>query len=309
MELTLQKDGVVARADTHGAELFSYCLPNGRQVLWGGSEKSWPGRSPVLFPIVGPVPGNRIEIDGELRQMRRHGFARDMEYQVAEQTQESVTFTACANEETLERYPYRFRISVTHRLEKAGFTTSYTVKNEDERPLGYCIGGHVGFVCPMAADDRFEDYQLSWPDAECVLLFPYDVGPTPRATAPELVAESCTGLPVSHKLFDQGPLFLAEVPNKIITLQNPRTGIGVRMEYEGFPVMALWSKEYANAPFLCIEPWHGVPQLEIGRQRFEDKRFMIHLNPGEEKTLSYRVTVLEPAAHSRLEDAEWDSSF
>ena len=295
MELTIKKNGVVATVDTHGAELFSYLTPSNRQVLWGGSEQSWKGRSPVLFPIVGPVPDGRTEIDGKIYYMGRHGFARDMDFEVVSHTENAVTLSACANEETLKRYPYRFRLTITHKLfdRGYGFTTSYTVKNEDDRPFGYCIGGHVGFRCPMDATDKFEDYELSWPDDECVLLFPYDASPTFKATTPELLSDSCSELKVSHSLFDMGTLFMAENTNKIITLQNPRTGRGVRMEYEDFPIMALWSKEYANAPFLCIEPWHGVPQLEVGSQLFEDKRFQIRLEPGQEKTLSYKVSVLK----------------
>ncbi|MEG1932164.1 MAG: hypothetical protein RR075_03535 [Pygmaiobacter sp.] len=105
--------------------------------------------------------------------------------------------------------------------------------------------------------------------------------------------DSCRELDVSHALFDLGTLLMLQPQNSIITLQNPKSGVGVRMEYEGFPVLALWSKEYANAPFLCIEPWHGVPDLVGETGRMEDKRFMMSLAPGEEKLLSYTVTVLE----------------
>lgn len=291
MQITLTRGGVTATADTHGGELFSYLTSSGRQVLWGGSEKSWSGRSPVLFPIVGAVPNNRIEIAGKTVSMNQHGFARNMEFEVLTQTEDSVTLLLRAAESTLAVYPYRFELAVTHALTAHGYTTSYTVTNRDEQPFGYCIGGHVGFCCPME-NDKFEEYELSWPDKECVLLFPYDVSPQPSPLIPELLADSVSELAVNHELFDLGTLFMAEPTNKIITLQNPRTGAGVRMEYDGFPILALWSKEYAGAPFICIEPWHGVPQLEVGNQRFEDKRFLIHLDPGESRTLSYQVTVL-----------------
>ena len=291
MQITLTRGGVTATVDTHGGELFSYLTGTGRQVLWGGSDKSWPGRSPVLFPIVGAVPDNRIEIDGKISAMHRHGFAREMEFEVAGQSADRVTLVLRANEQTLAVYPYHFALSVTHALTDHGFTTTYAVTSEDTRPFGYCIGGHVGFCCPMENDD-FDEYELSWPDKECVLLFPYDPSPRPTPVMPELLADSVSELSVSHQLFDLGTLCMAEPANKIITLQNPRTGAGVRMEYDGFPILALWSKEYAGAPFLCIEPWHGVPQLEVGSQQFEDKRFLIHLAPGETRELSYHVTVL-----------------
>lgn len=291
MEIKLQKNGVTALADTKGGELYSYLTPAGRQVLWGGSERSWRGRSPVLFPIVGAVHGNRTEIDGQQVEMRQHGFARNMEFAVSAQTDDSVTFVLTDTAETRAVYPYHFSLFVTHTLTDAGFSTTYTVTNEDKREFGYCIGGHVGLCCPME-NDHFEDYELSWPDKECMLLFPYRQQEIPSAVKPELLTDSINELPISHQLFDLGTLFLAEPLNKIITLQNPRTGTGVRMEYDGFPVLALWSKEYAGAPFVCIEPWHGVPQLEGGSSKFEDKRFLIRLPAGESRSLSYHLTVL-----------------
>ena len=291
MEITLTKGCVTARADSHGAELFSYLAEDGRQVLWGGSEASWTGRSPVLFPMVGALADNTTRIGGKPYSMRQHGFARHLDYEVAEQTAESVTFAARASEETRAVYPFEFALFITHSLTKHGFTTSYRVENTGDVPMPYCIGGHTGFCCPMAGGN-FEDFEISWPDKECVLLMPYSRAAAPQPIKAELLSDSVSELRVEHSLFDLGTLFLMQPQNSIITLQNPKTGIGVRMEYEGFPVLAMWSKEFANAPFICLEPWHGMPDMDGESGEFEAKHFSITLAPGESRTHSYEVTVL-----------------
>lgn len=291
MEITLTKGCVTARADSHGAELFSYIAEDGRQVLWGGSETSWPGRSPVLFPIVGAVANNSTRICGTPYPLTQHGFARHLDYEIAEQSEDSVTFMARANEETRAAYPFEFALFITHKLTTHGFITSYRVENTGDVPMHYCIGGHTGFCCPMA-DGNFEDFEISWPDKECVLLMPYSCSATPQPIKAELLFDSSSEFAVEHSLFDLGTLFLMQPQNSIITLQNPKTGIGVRMEYEGFPVLAMWSKEFANAPFICLEPWHGMPDMDGENGVFEEKHFSIALAPGESRTHSYEVTVL-----------------
>ncbi|MEG1932098.1 MAG: aldose 1-epimerase family protein, partial [Pygmaiobacter sp.] len=106
MEIILKKDGVTALADTHGAELHSYLLATGREVLWGGSAESWKGRSPVLFPIVGTLAKNQTTIGGKCYSMKSHGFARNLEFEVAQQTESSVTFVLRADNETRAQYPF-----------------------------------------------------------------------------------------------------------------------------------------------------------------------------------------------------------
>ena len=55
-------------------------------------------------------------------------------------------------------------------------------------------------------------------------------------------------------------------------------------------MVAFWTKE--NAPFLCLEPWHGCAALENESGAFEDKPHCVLLASGESKTLSYTVNIL-----------------
>ncbi len=290
MQIELKRGGAAALVDTHGAELFSYLTPEKEQVLWGGSPDSWPGRSPVLFPLVGAVKGRVLRIDGRQTPVKNHGFGRDLDYAVIARSDVSVTLRAQADEATLAVYPYPFALEITHALTGAGFVTRYRVTNTGDRPLSYCIGGHVGFCCPRGKG-AFEDYDLLLPERADLRLMPAQPGPLPDQQPSRLLLPQVEGFGLDRPLFDQGTLYLEQPGLHSITLRDRRSGHGVSMSYAGFPVMALWTKERAGAPFLCIEPWHGLPEMEGESGLFEEKPYRIPLAPGESRALEYAVAV------------------
>ena len=57
-----------------GAEMQSLRSSDGRDWLWSGDAAFWTGRSPILFPIVGKAPGNRLTIDGKVEVEQKGGL-------------------------------------------------------------------------------------------------------------------------------------------------------------------------------------------------------------------------------------------
>ena len=64
MELELKRGGRTARVETLGGELVSYRDERGLEYIWGGDPAYWPGRNPLLFPIVGTLKEGKIRFDG-----------------------------------------------------------------------------------------------------------------------------------------------------------------------------------------------------------------------------------------------------
>ena len=48
--------------------------------------------------------------------MSQHGFARDMEFELREQTADSLKFALRATEETKVKYPFDFELELGYRL-------------------------------------------------------------------------------------------------------------------------------------------------------------------------------------------------
>ena len=85
MKIELRRGGCTAVADTMGGELVSFRDEQGTEYIWGGDPEIWAGRNPNLFPVVGNLMDGRVAVEGKTYEMARHGFARRIEFAVAEQ--------------------------------------------------------------------------------------------------------------------------------------------------------------------------------------------------------------------------------
>ncbi len=150
----IENQSLAVDVSSLGAEMQALTSKDGRSWLWNGDATFWGGRSPVLFPIVGKAPGDKLGIDGQDYPMGQHGFARRNEFAL-----ESSTATACrhelvASEATRAIYPFDFRLVLEHSLDGNRLTVAAEVTNKDNRGLPFGIGFHPAFVWPLPGARR-----------------------------------------------------------------------------------------------------------------------------------------------------------
>ena len=292
MELELKRGGRTAKVATHGGELVSYRDENGLEYIWTGDPAYWPGRNPLLFPIVGGLKDGKVHIEGKEVSMNRHGFARTSEFAVAGQGEDWAELELRESGDTLAVYPYPFRLVVRQQLTDTGFTTSVTVTNTGDKPMPFCLGAHTGFRCPLEEGERFEDYELVFPQREtCPTLLLRD-GLLDRPAAKPCLEDTDT-FPLDYAWFDQlDTVILEGLKSRSVTLRSTKSGRGVRVSFDGFPMMALWTMPGKQAPYLCIEPWHGCAASWSEGPEFTGKPHCITLAPGQARTLAYQVDTL-----------------
>jgi len=276
--------------ETHGGELVSFQDGQGIEYIWNGDPKSWQGRNPNLFPIVGNLKDGKVSIDGKPYEMARHGFARRSEFTVAEQGLDYVVMELRQSLETLERYPFQFVLRVRHQLTDNGFYTQFEVQNPGEKDLLFCVGAHTGVNCPLRVGERFEDYRLVFDEVEDIQA----MIPTPQGLTADglwgLALKNTDTLPLDHAIFDEADTLIFEgLRSKGVTLRHKDGGRGVHMDFSEFPMVAFWTMPNANAPYICLEPWHGCAARENESGEFADKPHVIRLAPGEEKLLKYTI--------------------
>ncbi len=94
MTIQLFNSKFSASINTLGAELLSFknSIEN-REFIWEGNPKFWGKHSPVLFPIVGGLKNNSYKLNNHHYQVSRHGFARDYEFEIIEQTNTNISFS------------------------------------------------------------------------------------------------------------------------------------------------------------------------------------------------------------------------
>ena len=92
--------------------------------------------------------------------------AQESEFEVTEQTENSVTFLLKANEETLKHYPYDFELYLSYHLNGSTLSMDYRVINKDSDLMYYHIGAHPGFMCPVNNGENIEN---------CILRFEKEI--------------------------------------------------------------------------------------------------------------------------------------
>lgn len=286
MNITLKKGNVQAVARTLGGELISY-KKNGKEYVWTGDEKYWPGRAPALFPFVSSLADNKTIIEGkECCIPTRHGFVRQSELALIESSDTKAVFELRESADTLANYPFKFSFKITHEISENGFSTLFTVTNKDNRTMPFCIGGHPGFLL----EEGIEAYKLVFEEEENC-----DIGHVDencRYCDDYVIEKKLCGKEwqLEYKDFDIDALFVKKVKSNKVSIVNKETNeTHLTFDYTGFKELVLWTAPGKESPYLCLEPWNGLPPMLDESGKFEDKPHIINLAPGEEYSVGYKV--------------------
>ena len=248
MNTIISNSTLKASINHAGAELFSLKNNQEKEYIWEGNPSFWGKHSPILFPIVGTLKNNTYTIDQKEYQLSRHGFARDMEFQLIEKTENSAVFSLESNNETLKKYPFEFELQLIYSLEKTSLNIEYIVINKSDRKMPFSIGAHPAIALP----ENFENYSFKFEKEEVLKFNLLENDLISNKT--EVLKTSDNLVRLNYKLFENDALVFKTLESKSITiLENEKPYIEV--DFEDFPSLGIWTKD--QAPFVCIEPWFG----------------------------------------------------
>ena len=293
MILTLSNKGYSVSLETKGGELKSYKNETGKEYVWNSDPDFWPRSSPLLFPSIGNVRNGKTIINGKEYEIPKHGFLRDMEMDYKKESDDTLSFSCDANDDTLKHYPFRFHFSQTYRLDGPTLRITYLVTNTDTEEMYYHFGAHPGFMCPLEEGEQFSDYILKFPYEETCDSPVYDLENMqfdPVNTKRYL--DHSDTLKLDYSLFDIDALVFSHMKSRSVQLVNPATGKGIQVDYPDFSTVAFWTPANAGAPFLCIEPWNGAAIYADEDNDFTHKRDIQVLKAGESKTYELSIKLL-----------------
>ena len=135
----------LAEINRSGAELIYFGTNSGANILWSKQTDHWNRVAPNLFPIVGRLVNDSYTFQGKSYNMTQHGFARDREFKVVEQTVDSVRFRLVSDTKSMDIYPYSFVFDVCYSLTETGIVISYETQNTGNELMYYSVGGHPAF--------------------------------------------------------------------------------------------------------------------------------------------------------------------
>lgn len=276
--------------NSHGAELSSFVRKDlgNLEYIWSADPAHWSRHAPVLFPIVGRLPQDQYQHEGQVYSLSQHGFARDQEFTLHNHSGTAVAFELRATEESRAKFPFDFLLRITYRLAGPTLTIGWEVENPGTGELLFSIGAHPAFRCPLQDGETFADYEFVFDQPTTAARYLLEGGLLTGQTEPLL--QNQEALPLSYELFAQDALVLKHFDFTHVTLRSRRSGRSVRVRFDGFPYLGLWTKG-PGAPFVCIEPWQGIASSTSGSPELADKEGILSLQPGQQFVSSYSITV------------------
>lgn len=290
MSIQLKNDYIKVEILKKGAELSSLKLvEDDTEYLWNADPKYWKRNAPVLFPIVGRVVNDQYRVNDTTYHLGQHGFARDMEFEVIDHSENHVTLSLTWDNETLVVYPFKFKFEITYALEKNNVSIEYNIRNMDKQPIHFSVGAHPGFNCPINTNESFSDYYFEFEKNEVasVSLLTSD-GLLKREKVAYLDNENI--IEISDSLFKNGALVFDHLKSTWIALKSRKSDRSVRVTFQEFPFLGLWSKA-EGAPFVCIEPWIGHADYADFEDDFSNKEDQISLDVHDFFTRKFEIII------------------
>lgn len=287
---TLSNDLLEVKIESHGAELQSIeSKRSHHQYLWQGDARFWGRRSPVLFPIVGAVWNGIFRMDGQEYPMGQHGFARDMEFTPVEGgAEDEAWFALDWNDETLKRFPRRFRLEIGYKLHETRISVMWRVTNLDTEAMHFQIGAHPAFNYPdfNAADAVHAYLDLDGRDLTSEVIG--EKGCISEETI--TVSRDSDGLlPVGADTFARDAIIITGAKVRRVSMLTKERTPYLTLLFSS-PAVGLWSPS-AQAPFMCIEPWWGRADRMGFDGEFQAREYVNALEPGAVFNASYMIII------------------
>ena len=287
----IENEYLIVEINETGAELYSLkSKKTGTEYLWQGDPKYWNGRSPILFPICGRLYQGKYTYNGKEYQMPIHGIVKSAEFSSNKLSEKEIEFTLLSGEETKKQYPFDFEFKVKYALKASGLEITYSINNKDGKEMPFSFGAHPAFNVPFDKGENFEDYYIEFNKDRLEKLVLSDACFYTVETEKFPLKDG--KLPLRHDMFDNDALFFTATSGEVL-LKSDKNANGIKIVFKDMTCLGLWKAAKVDAPYVCIEPWHGVPSDDGKVDDLSTKRQTIKLKPSEIFTNSYMIEVME----------------
>lgn len=286
--IVMENEWLKVEISTSGAEVRKVQhKKNSLDYMWTGDPAYWGRVSPVLFPIVGRLKEDRYQLDGMTFEMSQHGFLRDVEFAVCEQTETSTSFLFESAGRYLHFYPYDFKAIIRYTLIEDSLHVGWEIVNENKEEMYFSIGAHPAFKIPLSKNETIEDYSLQFTSAANKKVMEYELKGSlihKKGAVDELPT-----IQLTDSLFAQDALVYSNIDQ--ISMISNKSKHGVEVMFEGFPFVGIWSKynDGTIAPFVCIEPWYGIADTFDTTGNLKEKFGINKLASGETFKAEYKM--------------------
>ncbi len=270
---------ITAIVNTKGAELNSI-YKDGMEFLWSGNPDIWGEQAPLLFPVCGGLKDDKYIFEGKEYFLSKHGYAKASDFIIEKAEDNTVTFLLCSNEKHKKQFPFDYELRVIYTLIENAIEVGYSIKNVGHGDMYFSIGCHEGYAC----FNGIEEYSLVFDEEED---FTYNI-----LDGNLLEHNTCSvgrgrELRLKYDFFIIDAHTFLNLKSRGVKLLHRPSGKSLRVEYEGFDYLAVWTKP--DADYICIEPWCGIPDFVDSDFDITHKRGIVKLAANAEKLLTHRI--------------------
>ena len=290
MTVTLKNDKLTVLIEDKGAQMCSVKSAAGVEYVWQADPAVWGRHAPLLFPVLGRLKDGKYTLNGKEYTIPMHGFARDSLFEVVGQSETSVSFRLTESEDTLAVWPFPFVLTVTYTLEDNRLTKTCTVENPGGETMYFELGGHDGYVAPLAQGEVMADYAVCVPGLEAIS--PYGMAPD-GMLEPKLAPIPLEGGRINLKPSTYGldTVILEDLPQRRAILTDKAGNARLTLDFPDFPYLGLWTPDKPfDTNYVCIEPWTTLPDGNFMGRGLADKPGIRTLAPGEITKLTQITT-------------------
>jgi galactose mutarotase-like enzyme len=243
----------------------------GREVFYLDEEtlrdpsKNVRGGNPVLFPSPGKLTGDAYEQSGHSGQMKQHGFARTLPFEVVETwggESASATLRLTSSEATRAAFPWDFVFELTYSLKGKKLKIEQRVTNGGTERMPFGLGFHPYFRVPQ------EEKPGARVETRATRAFDNVQGKTVTLDRVALALPE-----VDLHLVDNG------AKQSALAWGDDRVTIEASPEFTHWVVWTLSGKD-----FVCLEPWTCAGDALNSGER------LTWVEPGETRSLWVLLT-------------------
>lgn len=277
----IENEYLTCEINEMGAELHSLkSKENGKEYVWYGKTEIWYGQAPILFPVIGQLNGDKFFRNGKEYEMPKHGLARKLCFDVVSCEGSKAVFSLKSTEDTLKKFPWEFELLATFELCGKTLKNTLTVLNKSSDTMFYSIGAHPGFNCKVGDIIRFEK-----PETIC----------TERIAKNNLLIDEKfpllnneTDIEITKEIFEPDALILSGMKSKKLRIIGENE---VEFTFGDAPVLGIWAKP--GAPYVCIEPWHGINDKQVPYDDISEKREIRSLEANGRFDFPWQVEIIK----------------
>lgn len=282
--ITLKNEYLTANLTEVGGELKSLKY-NDSEYIWEGKKEVWAGSCPLLFPICGGLKNDKYVLNGKEYTLQKHGYARFKTFEIENKTDDSVVFLHKSDDETKKCFPFEYELRIIYTLVEKTIKIDYSVINKTDDTMYFSIGSHEGYYTP----EGIEDYDVLFPQNETLNSNVLYGNLLSNQQLP--ILKDSNVLPLYDKYFTIDALVFKDLKSKSATLRNRKTGRALRVDFPQDDYFLLWHKP--NSPYICLEPWAGIPDTIGSSFDITEKEGIIALDGKSEYNHTHSITIIE----------------